>query len=138
MKNKIGLFITLLLLSYGLIRMGVGGALLAQTLEFINFPELAVATLEVKEFINIRASEQIIPFSLKGYFTYIILMGLLLSFGAFCTIVRWRWGFILLWIYIGMHAALFVNFLEINPKIIVLVLQVILLCVLKYLRPFKY
>lgn len=62
-------------------------------------------------------------------------MGVLLSIGAVGTIVRRRWGFILLWIYIGTHAALFINFLEINPKIIGLVLQVILLIVLKYLRP---
>lgn len=37
MKNKIGLLIAILFLGYGLIRIGVGGALLAQTLEIINF-----------------------------------------------------------------------------------------------------
>ena len=137
MKNKIGLLIALLLLGYGLIRIGVGGVLLAQTLEIINFSELAEATLDVKEFINIRASEQIITFTLTGYFTYILVMGILLSIGAVCTVFRRRWGFILLWIYIGMHAALFINFLEINPKLILLVLQVILLFVLNYLRPPK-
>jgi hypothetical protein len=36
-----------------------------------------------------------------------------------------------------MHASLFINYQEINPKIIVLVLQVILLFVLTYLRPPK-
>jgi hypothetical protein len=137
MKNKIGLLIAIILLGYGIIRIGVGGALLAQTLEIVNFSELAEATLEVKKFINIRASEQLIPFTLTGYFTYILLMGVLLSIGAVGTIVRRGLGFILLWIYIGTHAALFINFLEINPKIIVLVLQVILLIVLKYLRPPK-
>lgn len=135
MKNKIGLLIAIILLGYGLIRIGVGGALLAQTLEIVNFSELAEATLEVKEFISIRAGEQLIPFTITGYFTYILVMGVLLSIGAVGTIVRRRWGFILLWIYIGTHAALFINFLEINPKIIGLVLQVILLIVLKYLRP---
>ena len=137
MKKIIGLLIALLLLGYGLIRIGVGGALLAQSLEIINFSELAEATLEVKEFINVRASEQIIPFTLTGYFAYIFVMGLLLSIGGVCAIVRRRWGFILLWIYIGMHAALFINFLEINPKMIVLFVQVILLFVLNYLRPPK-
>lgn len=135
MKNKIGLLIAIILLGYGLIRIGVGGALLAQTLEIVNFSELAEATLEVKEFISIRAGEQLIPFTITGYFTYILVMGVLLSIGAVGTIVRRRWGFILLWIYIGTHAALFINFLEINPKIIGLVLQVILLIGLKYLRP---
>ncbi|NND79467.1 MAG: hypothetical protein HKN53_06190 [Maribacter sp.] len=137
MKNKIGLLIAILLLGYGLVRIGVGGSLLAQTMELINFPELAEATLEVKEFINTRANEQLVPFSVKGYYTYILIMGILLSIGAFYTIVRKRWGFVLLWLYIGMHAALFINFLEINPKIIVLVLQVILLFTLKHLRPPK-
>ncbi|MBZ0247529.1 MAG: hypothetical protein K8H85_16425, partial [Cyclobacteriaceae bacterium] len=135
MKNKIGLLIAIILLGYGLIRIGVGGALLAQTLEIVNFSELAEATLEVKEFISIRAGEQLNPFTITGYFTYILVMGVLLSIGAVGTIVRRRWGFILLWIYIGTHAALFINFLEINPKIIGLVLQVILLIGLKYLRP---
>ena len=118
MKNKIGLLIAILLLSYGLIRIGVGGALLAQTLEIINFSDLTEATLEVKQFINIRASEQIISFTLTGYFTYILIMGLLLTVGAIGAITRKRFGYISLWVYIAMHAALFINFQEINPKII--------------------
>jgi hypothetical protein len=136
-KNTIGLLTAILLLGYGLIRIGVGASLLAQTLEIINFSEFADAILEVKEFISIRASDQIIPFTLTGYFAYILLMGVLLTIGAVGTIVRRRWGFILLWIYIGAHAALFINYLEINPKLIGLVLQVILLFGLKYLRPSK-
>jgi hypothetical protein len=137
MKNKIGLLITLFLLGYGLIRIGVGGALLFQTLEIVNFSELSEAALEVKEFINIRASKQIIPFSLAGYFSYILVMGILLTTGAVGTIARSRLGFLVLWIYIAMHAALFINFQEINPKIFVLLLQIILLLVLNYLRPPK-
>ena len=137
MKNKIGLLISILLLGYGLIRIGVGGALFGQTFEIINFSDLAEATLEVKEFINIRASEQIIPFTLSGYFIYILAMGILLTIGAVGTMIRRKWGFILLWIYLALHAALFINFQEINPKIIILVLQVILLFVLIYLRPPK-
>ena len=137
MKNKIGLLISILLLGYGLVRIGVGGALLAQIFEIINFSELTEATLDVKQFINIRASEQIIPFTLTGYFTYILVMGILLTVGAVGTMARRRWGFILLWIYLAMHAALFINYQEINPKIIVLALHVILLFVLIYLRPPK-
>lgn len=137
MKNKIGIFIIILLLGYGLVRIGVGGALLAQTLEIVNFSDLNEATLEVKEFITVRVSEQLIPFSPTGYFTFILVMGLLLTVGAIGLIVRKRWGFILLWIYITLHASLFINFQEINPKIIVLVLQVILLFVLIYLRPLR-
>jgi hypothetical protein len=64
-------------------------------------------------------------------------MGILLTTGAIGTIVRRKWGFILLWIYLANHAALFINYQEINPKIFVLALQVVLLFVLIYLRPSK-
>ena len=137
MKNKIGFLIAILFLGYGLIRIGVGGALLFQTLELIHFSDLSEGALEVKQFINARVSEQLIPFNLTGYFTYILVMGILLTMGAAGTIVRMKYGFFLLWIYIAMHAALFINFQEINPKIIVLALQMILLFVLNYLRPPK-
>ena len=137
MKNKIGLLIAILLLGYGLIRIGVGGALLAQTLEIINFSDLTEATLEVEQFINTLASEQIIPFTLTGYFSYILVMGLLLTIGAVGVITRKRLGYILLWTYLVLHAALFINFQEINPKLLVLALQVILLFLLIYLRPLK-
>ena len=137
MKNKLGLLIAILLLGYGIIRIGVGGALLAQAFEIVNFPDLADASLKVEEFMNIRVSKQIIPFTIVGYFTYILVMGLLLSVGAIGTMVRKSWGFTLLWIYIAFHAALFINYQEINPKLIVLLLQLILLLGLKSLRPPK-
>ena len=137
MKNKIGLLIAILLLGYGIIRIGVGGALLAQILEIVNFSELAEATLEVKQFIDVRANEQIIPFTLAGYYSYILVMGILLTIGAVGTILRRKWGFIFLWIYLANHAALFINFQEINPKLIVLAAQVVLLLVLIYIRPSK-
>ena len=137
MKNIIAILIAIILLGYGLTRIGVGGAMLAQTLDFVNSSDLIEATTEVKEFINVRASEQIIPFSPTGYFSYILIMGILLSVGAIGIIVRRRWGFILLWIYNVSHALLFINFQEINPKLIVLALQIILLFVLIYLRPAK-
>ena len=92
MKNKLGLLIAILLLGYGIIRIGVGGALLAQAFEIVNFPDLADASLKVEEFMNIRVSKQIIPFTIVGYFTYILVMGLLLSVGAIGTMVRKSWG----------------------------------------------
>jgi hypothetical protein len=137
MKTIVGLLFLILSLGYGLIRIGVGGALFAQKFALVNDVDLNEATLEIKEFIDIRASQQIIPFTLTGYFTYIIVMGILLSIGTIGTIARRKWGFILLWVYITMHGALFINFQEINPKLIVLALQVILLFILRYLRPPK-
>ena len=137
MKNKIGLLIAILLLGYGIIRIGVGAALLSQTFEIVSSSDLAEATLKVKQFIDIRADKQIIPFTLTGYFSYILVMGILLTAGAIGAIIRRKWGFILLWIYLANHAALFINFQEINRKLFVLALQVVLLFLLIYLRPSK-
>jgi hypothetical protein len=64
-KVVIGTFIAILLLGYGVVRIGVGASLLAQTLEVVNFPDLADGVAEVKLFIEARANDQIFPFSLK-------------------------------------------------------------------------
>ena len=82
MLRIIGLLITLPLFGYGLIRIGVGGILLAQSYELINFNHLASAIFEVQSFIEVREEKQIIPFSLSGYFAYIMAMGVFLTAGA--------------------------------------------------------
>ncbi len=135
MRRIIGLSIAILFLGYGLIRIGVGGALLAQSLTMFDFTELADAVSEVKLFIDARANEQIFPFSVQGYFAYIMAMGTMLATGATGAIARRRWGHILLGIYLAMHAALFANFQEINPKLIGLVVTAVMLFALVYLRP---
>jgi len=135
MRRILGILIAVLLLGYGLIGIGVGAFLLAQSLEVVNFPELAEGVADVKVFIGARASDQLLPFSLNGYFGYILVMGLMLSAGAAGVIARARWGYIILSLYLLMHAALFVNFQEINPKLIVLILQVAMVLLLYYLMP---
>jgi len=135
MRRMIGLSIGILFLGYGLIRIGVGGALLAQSLGMVDFTELADATSEVRLFIDARANEQIFPFSVPAYFAYIMAMGTVLAAGAIGAIARRRWGHALLGIYLAMHAALFVNFQEINPKLTGLVVTAVMLFVLVYLRP---
>lgn len=135
MKRIIGLLIAILLLGYGLLRIGVGALLMAQTLDLINFTDLAEAASEVQQFIDARTSDQIIPFSVSGYFGYILVMGALLTTGAAGVIARNRWGFTLLGIYLAMHAALFINFQEVNPKLIGLILQAVMLFALYFLRP---
>ena len=62
-------------------------------------------------------------------------MGLLLSSGAAGAIARKQWGYGTLVVYLMMHAALFVNFQEVNPNLIGLVLQVLMLFLLYYLIP---
>jgi uncharacterized membrane protein len=64
-----------------------------------------------------------------------MVMGLLLAAGAAGVFCYKRWGFVLLGLYLAMHAALFVNYQEINPKLFVLALQGLMLVVLIYLRP---
>lgn len=135
MKRIAGLFIATIFLGYGLVRIGVGVSLLAQTLDLISFPDLAEGVAEVKTFIDARASDQIFPFSVPGYFAYILAMGTLLAAGAIGAIARYSWGYVLLGLYLVMHAALFVNFQEINPKLIVLLSQTAMLFALYFLRP---
>ena len=135
MKRIIGIFVAILFLGYGLVRIGVGALLLAQTLDLINFPDLAEGVAEVKIFIDARANDQIFPFSVPGYLGYILVMGALLTTGAVGAIARYRWGYSLLGLYLVMHAALFVNFQEVNPKLAVLILQAAMLFALYYLRP---
>ena len=135
MRRVIGLLIAILFLGYGLVRIGVGGALLAQLLGVVDFTELAAAISEVRLFIEARVNEQIFPFSVAAYFAYIMVMGTMLATGAGGAIARRRWGHILLGIYLAMHAALFVNFQEINPKLIGLVVTAVMLFALAYLRP---
>ena len=45
MKNRIGLLIVLGFLIYGIIRIVVGGVLLAQTAQLVDYPEINDATL---------------------------------------------------------------------------------------------
>ena len=134
-NRLLGIVIALLLLGYGLVRIGVGSLLLAQTLGAINFPDLADAVAEVDVFIVARAGYQLLPFSLEGYFLYIVAMGVLLSAGAAGIIARASWGFTTLGVYIAMHAALFINFQEINPKLLGLFAQIVMLFALYRLRP---
>jgi len=138
MRRIIGLSIAILFLGYGLVRIGVGGALLAQSLGMVDFTELADAISEVRLFIDARANKQIFPFSVPAYFAYIMAMGIVLATGAIGAIARRRWGHALLGIYLAMHAALFVNFQEINPKLIGLVVTAVMLFALVYLRPPRF
>jgi len=135
MKNKLGLLIALGLLAYGIIRITVGGLLMAQTTQLIDYQELNEVSLEVKQFLEERSGKQIVPFTITTYFAFISFMGILLTSGAVGALLRKNWGFMVLWTYIAIHAALFINYQEINPKITILILQILLLLGLRYLRP---
>lgn len=136
MKKLTGMVLCLMLLGYGLVRIGVGGVLLAQELAWINFPELADALAEMKVFFEARVEQQLLPFNMAVYNGYILGMGLVLTAGAIGVMYYRRWGFMVLGVYLMMHAALFVNFQEfsLNKKLLGLVLQCLILVVLVYLR----
>lgn len=137
MKKTAGTLLCLLLLGYGLVRISVGVSLLAQELTWINFPELAEALADMKVFFDARADRQLLPFSMAAYNGYILAMGLVLTAGAAGVMGYQRWGFMLLAVYLLMHAALFVNYQEfnLNKKLFGLALQCAILLVLVYLRP---
>ena len=59
MKHILGLLIALVFLGYGVVRIGVGAALLAQTSEILNVLDLAEGVADVKTFIDARANEQL-------------------------------------------------------------------------------
>lgn len=102
---------------FGLIRIGVGSALLAQQLGYIEIADLMSAVNDTREFLAQGSERAIIPLSVAAYFGYIIAMGVMLLTGAIGMVRRQRTGFVLFAIYLAMHGALFVNFLTINPKI---------------------
>lgn len=108
---------------------------MAQSLSMVGFNELADVVSETGQFIDARADRQLLPFSVPAYFSFIMAMGFMLAGGAIGVILRKRWGHILLGIYLAMHAALFVNFQEINPKLIGLAVTAAMLLALIYLRP---
>lgn len=136
MKKITGMLLCLILLGYGLVRIGVGGSLLAQELAWIHFPDLADALAEMKVFFEARVGQQLLPFHMAVYNSYILGMGLVLTAGAIGVLYYRRWGFLLLGVYLMMHAALFVNFQEfsLNKKLLGLVLQCLILVALVYLR----
>ena len=59
-------------------------------------------------------------------------MGLTISLGAIGQLWRKQWGLVLIGVYLLSHAALFVNFQTVNPKVALLGLAVALTLVLAW------
>lgn len=134
-RNALGWLIVLGFLGYGLIRIGVGSLLFMQAMGWIDLADFRDVLVEVETFIGDRADRQWFAFSVAGYFAYIASMGVVLTTGAIGVILRKTWGFVLIGLYLLMHAGLFVNFQEINPKLISLALTIVLYLVLLWARP---
>lgn len=130
MKRKLTILICLIFLASGLVRIGVGGMMMGQAAGWWAFPgEAAEALAETRRFIAEREAN-LVGFTPISYFAFILLMGLTVSAGALGQLWRRQWGLVLIGVYLLSHAALFVNFMTVNPKIFLWGLTVVMAGVL--------
>ena len=109
--------IGVLFLIYGLLRLGVGGAMLGDELGFFHIEPLQEALQDVGAFLEKKKELQIIPVSVAGYVAYIALMGLTLTTGAIGSLTNRVFGLPFIGGFLLMYVALFANFQTINKKI---------------------
>ena len=134
MRKPLHILISLLFLGYGLIRLGVGSALLGQEMGLIDFHVFQEPVADIDDFLARSSSKQILPVSVAGYVSYIALMGLVLSIGAIGTLRGRSYGLKLIGTFLVMYALLFVNFQTINPKVVHLAVCAALFWVLLWTR----
>ena len=108
--------IALAFLLFGLVRAGVGALLALQSLGVTETAWLAGPVAEVAAFLERKNAVAIFAMTPTAYFLVIVAMGVLLLAGAGRYLLQ-RGGLGLLAAYLGVHGLLFVNFLEINPKL---------------------
>jgi hypothetical protein len=130
MRRATAIIICIVFLAFGLIRIGVGSALIGQNLGILNIDALSAPVEEVAEFIEKRQDQQIIKLNTLSYLCIIVFMGVSLALGAAGAFFRKRWGSVLIGVYLLTHAGLFVNFQTVNPKIAYFGIGVLLFAVL--------
>lgn len=130
MKRVIAKIICTLFLGFGLIRIGVGALMMGQTAGWWSLDGEAATTLvETQQFIA-EHDANLVGFTPMTYFGFILFMGLTISLGAIGQFRRKAWGLALIGVYLFSHAFLFVNFMTINPKVLLLGLAAMLTAVL--------
>ncbi len=130
MKRKLAIVICCLFLASGLVRIGVGGLMIGQASGWWALDgEAAVALAETQRFIAEREANRV-GFTPLSYFAFILFMGLTISLGAVGQMWRKQWGLVLISGYLLSHAALFVNFQTVNPKIALLGFAILLTAIL--------
>ena len=134
MKRYIRILISLSFLGYGLIRIGVGGALLGQETGLLDFQAFREPIEDISGFLAKSSEKQIVPVSVAGYVGYIAIMGLVLSTGAIGSLSDKKYGLNFIGAFIVMYALLFVNFQTINPKALHLAVCVVLFSVLLWIK----
>lgn len=130
MRRATAIIICIIFLAFGLIRIGVGSALIGQELGALHIAALSAPVEEVGDFIEKRQDQQIIKLNVLSYLGVIVFMGVCLSLGAIGAFRRTRWGLVLIGVYLLTHAGLFVNFQTVNPKIAYFGIGVLLYIVL--------
>lgn len=133
MRRYVRIFVSLALLLYGLIRIGVGTLLFGQEVGWLDLAAFQGPVTDIGGFLDRSADKQIVPVSVAGYLGYIALMGLVLTIGAVGSLRNRSFGLTLIALFLVLYAALFVNFQTINPKILHLAVCAILFGVLLWL-----
>jgi len=126
MRKYLSILISIAFLGYGLIRMGVGSALLGQEIGVLDVQAFREPIDDIAGFLAKSGDKQIVPVSVAGYVSYIALMGLVLSIGAIGSLKSRTYGLALIGAFIAMYSLLFVNFQTINPKAVHLAVCVVL------------
>ena len=130
MRRTTAIIICIIFLAFGLIRIGVGSALIGQELGVLNIEAFSAPVEEVEDFLEKRQDQQIIKLNALSYLGVIVFMGVSLALGAVGVLRHKGWGLALIGVYLLTHAGLFVNFQTINPKIAYLGIGVLLYAVL--------
>ena len=132
MKRKLVIVICFAFLASGLVRIGVGVLMIGQAAGWWAFGgEAAEALSDTQRFIAER-DVNLVGFTPAAYFGFILFMGTTVSVGAVGQLWRKQWGLVLITIYLFSHAALFVNFMTVNPKLALLALAVVATMVLRW------
>jgi len=130
MKRKLAIIICLFFLASGLIRIGVSLLMIGQASGWWSFGgEATEALADTRRFIADHPTN-LAGFTPLSYFGFIMFMGVTISLGAIGQLWRRHWGLVLIGIYLLSHAALFVNFWTVNPKILLWGLSVVMAGVL--------
>lgn len=134
MYRIIAIVIGIAFLAYGLLRIGVGSAMLGHELGIFDIDALQEPIEEVGQFLEEKADKQIIPVTVGGYVGYIAFMGLTLSIGAIGSLTNKRFGLPFIATFLLMYAALFINFQTINPKVFHLAVAAVLFLLLLWIK----
>lgn len=113
-------------LAFGLVRLGVGGAMLGAELGWwAAVGEMAEALDETRAFLALHEAQAFMAWSVAFYFGLIVVMGVILASGAALYLAaRRKAGLVLIAIYLALHGAMFLNYQVVNPKIGLLALTI--------------